>query len=48
MVAVENTSYSDHVVWSVGLERSDTGIVSSNPAQGMDVCPRLSVLCCPV
>jgi hypothetical protein len=24
------------------------GIVVSNPAQGMDVCPRLSVLCCPV
>jgi hypothetical protein len=21
------------------------GIVGSNPAQGMDVCPRLSVLC---
>jgi hypothetical protein len=24
------------------------GIVGSNPVQGMDVCPRLSVLCCPV
>jgi hypothetical protein len=24
------------------------GIVGSNPAQGMDVCPRHSVLCCPV
>jgi hypothetical protein len=35
-------------VWGVGLDRSDTGIVGSNPAQGMDVCPRLSVLCCPV
>jgi hypothetical protein len=22
--------------------------VSSNPARGMDVCPRFSVLCCPV
>jgi hypothetical protein len=24
------------------------GIMGSNPARGMDVCPRLSVLCCPV
>jgi hypothetical protein len=23
-------------------------IVTANPAYGMDVCPRLSVLCCPV
>jgi hypothetical protein len=22
--------------------------VGSNPAQGMDVCPRFSVFCCPV
>jgi hypothetical protein len=27
--------------------RSNTGIVGSNPTQGMDVCPRFSVLCCP-
>jgi len=27
-------------------DRSNTGIVGSNPAQGMDVCPRFSVLCC--
>jgi hypothetical protein len=31
-----------------GLGRLVAGIVGSNPAQGMDVCPRLSVLCCPV
>jgi hypothetical protein len=24
------------------------GIAGSNPAWGMDVCPRVSVLCCPV
>jgi hypothetical protein len=24
------------------------GIMGSSPAQGTDVCPRLSVLCCPV
>jgi hypothetical protein len=28
----------------VGLGRLDTGIVGSNSAQGIDVCPRLSVL----
>jgi hypothetical protein len=33
---------------SVGLDRSDSGIVGSNPAQNMDVCLRLSVLCCSV
>jgi hypothetical protein len=26
---------------------SNTRIVGSNPARGMDVCPRSSVLCCP-
>jgi hypothetical protein len=30
------------------LGRSNTGIVASNPVRGMDVCPRFSVLCCPV
>jgi hypothetical protein len=29
-------------------DRSNIGIARSNPASGMDVCPRLSVLCCPV
>jgi hypothetical protein len=28
--------------------RSNTGIVGLNPTRGMDVCPRFSVLCCPV
>jgi hypothetical protein len=35
-------------VWGVGLDRSDTGIAGSDPAQGMDACPHRSVLCCPV
>jgi hypothetical protein len=33
--------------WCVGLGRLDTGIVGYNPAQGMDICPRPSVLCFP-
>jgi hypothetical protein len=28
--------------------RSNIEISGSNPARGMDVCPRFSVLCCPV
>jgi hypothetical protein len=28
--------------------RSNIEIAGSNPARGMDVCPRFSVLCCPV
>jgi hypothetical protein len=28
--------------------RSNIGIAASNPARDMDVCLRLSVLCCPV
>jgi hypothetical protein len=39
---------SARAVCGVGLVRSDTGIVCSNPALGMDVCPRISVICCPV
>jgi hypothetical protein len=38
-------------VWpypGVGLGRLVAGIVGSNLSQGMDVYPRLSVLCCPV
>jgi hypothetical protein len=31
----------EHTVFN----RSNTGIVGSNPAQGMDVCPRFPVLC---
>jgi hypothetical protein len=30
------------------FDRSNTGIVGSNPDRGIDVCPRFSVLCCPV
>jgi hypothetical protein len=30
------------------LDRSNTGIVGSNPTRHVDVCERLSVLCCPV
>jgi hypothetical protein len=26
----------------------NTGIMGSNPARGMDVCPNFSMLCCPV
>jgi hypothetical protein len=29
-------------------DRSNIGIAGSNSAWGMDVCPRVSVLCCPV
>jgi hypothetical protein len=29
-------------------DRSNIGIAGSNPASGMDVCWRVSVLCCPV
>jgi hypothetical protein len=29
-------------------DRSNIGIAGSNPALGMDMCPRVSVLCCPV
>jgi hypothetical protein len=30
------------------LDRSNIGTVGSNSARRMDVCPRLSVLCCSV
>jgi hypothetical protein len=29
-------------------DRLNIGVTGSNPAWGMDVCPRVSVLCCPV
>jgi hypothetical protein len=29
-------------------DRSNIGIAGSNLASGMDVCPRVSVLCCPL
>jgi hypothetical protein len=43
-----NAGHSGRAVWGVGLDRVVAGNVGSNPAQGMDVCPRLFVLCCPV
>jgi hypothetical protein len=33
---------------STVYDRSNIGIAGSNHASGMDVCPRVSVLCCPV
>jgi hypothetical protein len=36
------------VVWCEGIDLLDSEIVGLNPAQGIDVCPRLSVLYCPV
>jgi hypothetical protein len=30
------------------FDLSNTAMVGLNPARGMDVCPRFSVLCCPV
>jgi len=30
------------------FDRSNAEIVGLNPARGLDVCPRFSVLCCPV
>jgi hypothetical protein len=33
---------------STVYDRSNIGIAASNPAGGMDVCLRISVLCCPV
>jgi hypothetical protein len=30
------------------FNRTNTGIVASNPTRGMDMCPRFSVLCFPV
>jgi hypothetical protein len=44
----KEAGHSGRAVWGVGLGRLVAGTVGSNPAQGMDVCPRLSALCCPV
>jgi hypothetical protein len=33
---------------STVYDRSNIEIAGSNPAWDMDVCPRVSVLCCPV
>jgi hypothetical protein len=38
------TGPSGRVVWGVGLDRFHAEIVGSNPALGMDVCPRLFII----
>jgi hypothetical protein len=48
IVEKTNEDLSGRAVWGVGLGCLDTGIAGSNPAQGMYVCPRLSVLFHPV
>jgi hypothetical protein len=48
VVVVESADLSGRTVSSVDLGRLDTAIAGSNPAQGTDVCPRISVLCRPV
>jgi hypothetical protein len=40
--------YSGRAFQDGGLGRSDAEIVGSNSTRGMDVCPRLSFLYCPV
>jgi hypothetical protein len=45
---IPNDGHSGRAVWGVGLGRLVFGIVGSNPVQGMDVCLRFSLLCCPV
>jgi hypothetical protein len=40
--------YSGRAAEDVGPGRLYTAIVSKNPAQDMNVCPRLSALCCTV
>jgi hypothetical protein len=46
IVSALYAGHSGRAVWSVGLGWLVAGIVGSNPAQGMDVCPHLPVLCC--
>jgi hypothetical protein len=41
IVIIYGAGHSGRAVWGVGLGRLVAGIVGSNPAQGMDVCPRL-------
>jgi hypothetical protein len=48
LIIIYTGSHSGRAVWGVGLGRLVAGIVGSNPAQDMDVCPRLSMLFCPV
>lgn len=39
--------HSDRAISGVGLVLLGTGTAGSNPPQDMDVCLRISVLCCP-
>jgi hypothetical protein len=39
------TSIDENPSGRAVLDRSNSGIVGSNPALGMDVCPLFSVLC---
>jgi hypothetical protein len=45
---LNSAGHSGRATEGVGFSRFGILIVGSNPARGMDVCPRLSVLCCPV
>jgi hypothetical protein len=45
---VRPVSMAERSKASTVFSRSNIGITVSNPAGGMDVCLRLSVLCCPV
>jgi hypothetical protein len=43
---VSRAELGAHAVEDLGFGHLDTGIAGSNPARGMDVCPRFSVSCC--
>jgi hypothetical protein len=45
---VITNDYADRSEASTVFGRSNVEIAGSNPARGMDVCLRFSVLCCPV
>jgi hypothetical protein len=47
-VCRELVSIAERYETSTVFGRSDVEIAGSNPARGMDVCLRFSVLCCPV
>jgi hypothetical protein len=48
LVYTAAVDHSARAVWGVGLDHFDTGVVGSNSARGMAVCPRTSVFCCPL
>jgi hypothetical protein len=47
-VMVKHGGPSVRAFWGIGLGCLDTSIMGSNPAKGINVLPRLSVLWCPV